>query len=97
MSGADVDVVARRTRHPQPETPQCEEPFTERQGSDGFPLQSWFDQREAKMLRRGYDPARCSRSSSWTVGGRDYCSIHAGAAALRVLETNGMANRREDD
>lgn len=87
----------RRTRPPAPppQTVQCGQPFEEVRGSNGYPLESYFESRRRKLLRRGFDPARCGKGATWEVDGRAYCAVHAGIAALRILEGGGRATASE--
>lgn len=85
MSNPALPLV-RRTRLARPDTPQCQRPFVREVGANGYPLPSWFEQRDAKLVRRGFDPTLCGRSSSWIVNGIHYCGLHAGITALEILE-----------
>lgn len=92
MSGRDLPEV-RRTRQPHPETPQCQRPFVREVAPNGYPLPSWFEQRDAKLVRKGFDPSLCGRRSSWIVNGSHYCGLHAGITALEILERRGDAEQ----
>lgn len=92
-----TDPVVRRTRSPVPAPTghQCQQPFLPVQTANGYPLESYFRSRAAKLVRRGFDPAFCGKASSWEVEGRRYCGVHAGIVALEILEKRGQAASTE--
>lgn len=45
-------------------------------------LAAW---RVKRYVARGYDPDRCAHVATVEVDGRKLCTLHAGAAALKIL------------
>lgn len=93
----DKQHEAKRIRHPLPDTPQCQRPFVREVAPNGYPLPSWFAQRDAKLVRKGFDPAFCGLRSSWRIDGGHYCSRHAGVVALEILTERGDATETREE
>lgn len=65
---------------PPVKTPQCDAPFDP---------ETWAcpEVRKARFKKRGLDPNRCGKSSTYVIGGKHYCGSHAGMKALEILCT----------
>lgn len=72
---------------PKPEekkpTPQC---CVQVRESDTSQRGYWNSRRLARAHKKGLDPLKCQFSSTHVVDGKPYCTTHAAAEALRILE-----------